>query len=559
MKMNGAEIACRLLERQGIRIAAGIPGGSCLPLYDALRKSRIRHILARHEQAAGFIAQGMARVTGKAAVCLATSGPGATNLVTAIADAYMDSIPLVALTGQVPMSLKGTRAFQEVDTIGITKPITKQNFQAKSPEEILEIIPLAFQLAESGRPGPVLIDLPKDVQIRTAEFDALPEPWIPSEPDPCPDSLIQRCAEMIQKAERPVLYIGGGIIASGASDFLRIFAEQISAPVASTLMGLGAMPADHPLFIGMLGMHGASYTNQIMEEADLVVAMGVRFDDRATGKASGFCANAGIIHIDIDPSEIGKIKKCDLAVMGDARQALHQLLNCIEPQERLCWTGRIIELKDACPRETPSDPFHPLSLIRLLGELLPLEAIITTDVGQHQMWTAQAYPFRRPRSFLSSGGLGTMGFGLPAAIGASLASPGTKVVCISGDGSFLMNIQDLATLAELDLPVTILIMNNGQLGMVRQQQELFYGARYLASHFERQTNFTAIARGFGIKAFDLERKCDPEEILTQTLEYGGPCVINVPVEGTENVWPIVPPGASNREMMTGTTTMSICG
>jgi acetolactate synthase-1/2/3 large subunit len=558
MKMNGAEITCRLLERQGIRIAAGIPGGSCLPLYDALRASRIRHILARHEQAAGFIAQGMARVTGRAGVCIATSGPGATNLVTAIADAFMDSIPMVALTGQVPTSLQGTRAFQEVDTIGITKPVTKHNFQARSPEDILEMIPLAFELAESGRPGPVLIDLPKDAQVRTAEFDSWPEPWIPSKPGPCPGSRVIRCAEMIRKARRPVLYTGGGIIASGASDLLKTFAEYLSIPVTSTLLGLGAMPADHPLFIGMLGMHGACYTNLILEEADLLIAIGARFDDRATGKASEFCVDARIIHIDIDPSEISKIKKCDLAIIGDAAQALQQLLDCMEPRERPDWIQRINELRDSHPLEMPSDPFHPVNLIRLMGELLPPDAIITTDVGQHQMWTAQAYPFRSPRTFLSSGGLGTMGFGLPAAIGASLASPGTPVACITGDGSFLMNIQDLATLAELNLPVIILIMNNDQLGLVRQQQELFYSARYHASHFERQTNFAAIARGFGIKAFDLEEKCNPEEVLFQALEYGGPCAINIPVDGTENVWPMVPPGASNREMMTGAKAESIC-
>ncbi|MCX7047531.1 MAG: biosynthetic-type acetolactate synthase large subunit [Candidatus Sumerlaeota bacterium] len=553
MKKRGAQIITQLLERQGVRTISGIPGGANLPLYDALRDSSIRHILVRHEQGGGFIAQGMARVTGRAAVCLATSGPGATNLLTAIADAKLDSVPLVAITGQVPRAMIGTDAFQEVDTYGLTLPITKHNFLVRSAGELLEVIPLAFELAESGRPGPVAVDVPKDVQTQEIEFDAWPEPWGGPTPAPCDPNQIPLMGAMMREARRPVLCLGGGVIASNASDLAREFARKHSLPVVATLMGLGAFPSDDPLYLGMLGMHGAPYTNHVLEEADLLIAIGSRFDDRATGKATEFCKHARIIHVDVDRSEINKIKRVDLDIVCDAGEALRAALAGIEPVERSGWLRRVAELKNEHPFEAPEsgDSLHPINLIRALGGMLEPDAIISTDVGQHQMWVAQAYPFRRPRTLLTSGGLGTMGFGLPAAIGAALAEPARRVVCISGDGSILMNIQELATLAELGLNVTTIIFNNNHLGLVRQQQELFYGRRYHASRFHALPDFAAIAKGFGVRGYDLGETDDPMEMLNEALSGQGPCVINAPIAHEENVLPMVPPGAANREMIEG--------
>ncbi len=551
MEWNGAEIICRLLEAQGVETIAGIPGGANLPLYDALAKSNIRHVLARHEQGAGFIAQGMARVSGRAGVCFGTSGPGATNLLTAIADAKLDSVPLVAITGQVATPMIGTDAFQEVDTFGLSLPITKHNFAVRRPEELLDIMPLAFEIAESGRPGPVLIDVPKDVQTAMAEVDELPamqrrqQPMPPARPD------LDRLAEMIARAERPILYIGGGIITSGASELVRILAERADMPVTSTLMGLGAFPADEPRYLGMLGMHGNRSTHIALDEADLLVAVGVRFDDRATGKVAEFCKHAEIAHIDIDNAEIDKIKKTNLSIVGDAATVLREALPLIKQRERPDWLGRIAELKAAYPGPAPKDysAADPLGMIEMLAEWLPEDAIITTDVGQHQMWMAQAYPFRKPRTFLTSGGLGTMGFGFPAAIGAALASPDRPVICISGDGSFLMNNQELSTLAELGLNVKTIIMNNRHLGLVRQQQELFYGERYTASQLETTPDFAAMARAFHVEGLDLAQAADPEEALREAISRPGPVIIDAPIPETDKVFPMVPPGAANRDAL----------
>jgi acetolactate synthase-1/2/3 large subunit len=493
----------------------------------------------------------MARVTGKAGVCLATSGPGATNLLTAVADARLDSVPLVAITGQVPTPLIGSDAFQEVDTYGLTLPITKHNFFVRHPEELLEIVPAAFGIAESGRPGPVCIDLPKDVQTRVARVGRWPDPWLPSPPAPCAAEAVAPLAEMIRRSRRPVLYVGGGIITSGASEELALLASRNSIPVASTLAGLGAFPSDDPLFLGMLGMHGARSTNMILDEADLLVAVGVRFDDRATGRAQDFCRHASIAHIDIDPSEIDKIKPANLSLVGDAGEILRALAPAVPADDRVEWRGRAGTLRSRYGPVPPpaGEPFHPRTFIRRLSVLAGPDAAVATDVGQHQMWVAQEYPFRRPRGLLTSGGLGTMGFGLPAAIGASLAKPGTPVLCVSGDGSFLMNIQELATLSELGLNVTVAVMNNRHLGLVRQQQELFYGGRLHASRFEAEPDFAAIARGFGIAGYDLEGDPDPMSNLEEALSLPGPAVINVPVHHAENVLPMVPPGGANDEMI----------
>lgn len=560
MHYTGATLLTRLLERQGIALMPGIPGGAILPFYDALHGSAIEHVLARHEQGAGFIAQGMARVTGRAAACVATSGPGATNLLTAIADARMDSVPLVAITGQVPQSLIGTDAFQEVDTYGLTVPITKHNFLVRSPAELLEIVPLAFQIAESGRPGPVLIDLPKDVQTASIDIDesAWPEPGRRLPSPPCPDALIDALARLLASSARPVLYLGGGIIAAGASGLALSLARRLDAPIVSSLNALGAIPSDDPRFMGMLGMHGSRATHMLLDEADTVLAIGARFDDRATGKVAEFCPHAAIAHIDIDRAEIGKIKNTFLGLVGDAADILARLSvrmparpSSAEPASaRSDWLAHAQALRAAHPlRHPPSseDPLHPVNLCRFLGSALPADAIITTDVGQHQMWVAQAYPFRRPHTFLTSGGLGTMGFGLPAAIGAAFAAPGRRVACISGDGSILMNIQELATLADHDLPVAVLIFNNAQLGLVRQQQELFFGKRYAASRFATGPDFAALARAFGLRGHRIDADArDPFGDIAAALALPGPCVIDIAVTDAANVLPMVPPGAANR-------------
>ncbi|HOY55198.1 MAG TPA: biosynthetic-type acetolactate synthase large subunit [Opitutaceae bacterium] len=552
MKTTGAHLLRILLERQGIRTIAGIPGGAILPFYDALHGSAIRHVLTRHEQGAGFIAQGMARTTGRAAVCLATSGPGATNLLTAIADAKLDSVPLVAITGQVSQPLIGTDAFQEVDMYGLTLPITKHNFLVRSAAELMETVPLAFEIAESGRPGPVSIDVPKDVQTAEIEVDHLPEPGRARPVPPCADALIDELAARLTAARQPVLYLGGGVIASGASDLACELAQRASAPAVSTLLALGAIPPEHPLHMGMLGMHATCGANHLLEEADLVLAIGARFDDRATGRLAEFCSRAAIAHIDIDRAEIGKLKKPFLGLVGDAADILRRLLARLAPQARPEWRAHAAALRAAHPLIVPTPaeaPTHPANICRFLGQHLPTDTLIATDVGQHQMWVAQSYPFRHPRTLLTSGGLGTMGFGLPAAIGAALAAPGRRVVCLSGDGSILMNIQELATLAELDLPVAVLVCNNAHLGLVRQQQQLFYGGRYSASQLGAGPDFAALARAFGVRGVRLNPDGDPHRQLADALAKSGPCLIDIPVQPTANVFPMVPPGAANRNMI----------
>ncbi len=551
MKATGAEIICSLLESEGVSTVAGIPGGANLPLYDALHRSGIRHVLARHEQGAGFIAHGMARATGRPAVCLGTSGPGATNLITAIADAKLDSIPLIAITGQVPRALIGTDAFQEVDTYGMTLPITKHNFLVRRTADLLEVIPEAFRLAVSGRPGPVAIDVPKDVQAETIEFDTLPEPSQPDAPPRFADADIARAAELINNARRPIFLVGGGVIVSCASAILRRIADTASALMASTLHGLGAVPHDHPLFLGMVGMHAARYANMLLEECDLLVGLGIRFDDRATGKAAEFCRRATIMHIDIDNGELGKIKQPTLGIQADVREALQAIAPLIKADRRSEWIARMAKLRAEFPLAMPGadDPLRPYGIVRHTAALVPADAIVTTDVGQHQMWAAQAYPLTTPRQWLTSGGLGTMGFGLPAAIGAALAMPARAVVCFSGDGSLLMNLQELATAAEEGVNVKVILFNNGNLGLVRQQQHLFYGRRYHGSKFHAVPDFVALARGFGVPACDLGATEYQLQTLENALAQPGPCLVNVPIAADEKVYPMVPPGGANRDMI----------
>lgn len=554
----------RELERRGIDIVSGIPGGAILPLYDALQSSQIQHVLARHEQGAAFIAQGMARATGKVAVCLATSGPGATNLITALADARADSIPLLAITAQVPQTLIGTDAFQEVDTCALARPVTKACFFARSALELAALLPLAFELAGSGRPGPVLIDIPKDVlnerlpesvaQTLDESERAAPRSSVQRVSSPRVRELLDaarpetwsKIATYLDASERPLLYIGGGVHAAGAYAPLLELSRCADVPVVSSLNGLGAYPADDPRFLGMLGMHGAPYANHATEEADLVLAVGARFDDRATGNPELFCRNARIIHIDVDPRELGKIKPIELGVASDARAALARLCELVTRQQRPRWQARIAALR----AERPLVLFgHGCGFLQRLAAELDRHTIITTDVGQHQMWVAQCLAFHEPRTLLTSGGLGTMGFGLPAAIGAALGCPGRKVVCVSGDGSLLMNLQELATLSELGLDVITFVMNNAQLGLVRQQQQLFYGQRYSAAHFERGTDFAAVARAFGVRGERARAEELSRERLRELLDAPGPLLLDVLVPGDENVLPMVPPGAANLDMI----------
>lgn len=550
--LTGAQLTVRLLERQGIRTLSGYPGGAILPIYDALGQSTvIHHVLARHEQGAGFIAQGMARATGQVGVCLASSGPGATNLLTAIADAKLDSIPLVAITGQVPKAMIGTDAFQEVDTYGLTIPITKHNFLVSSAEELLTVIPRAFQLALSGRPGPVLVDIPKDVQMQAIEVTDWPAPGKRVAPPPADARAISEAAAMINAAKRPLLYLGGGVVHAGAAQSAVELAEKASLPTVMTLMALGAMPVDHPLSLGMLGMHGAPYCNLALDECDLLIAVGARFDDRATGKVAAFCPQARIIHIDIDPAELDKIKTAHVGIAADVEEALQGLLPLVSENSRPGWVDRVNQLKRQHPQQFP-DQEQTLShfgLIREVAEALDDQASIATDVGQHQMWVAQAYPLRRARQWLTSGGLGTMGFGVPAAIGAALAEPQRTVVCFTGDGSILMNIQELVTAGEEQVNLKIILMNNATLGLVHQQQTLFYGERLFASQFKTLPDFVKVAEGLGIAAVDLTQAENPHRALREALQRPGPCLIHARIDAEQKVYPMVPPGAANRDMI----------
>ncbi len=551
MKMTGAELIIRLLERQGIKKIIGIPGSSNLPLYSALAESAISYVLARHEQGAGFIAQGIARSTGGPAVCFTTSGPGATNAITAIADAKLDSVPIIVITGQVATGMMGTDAFQEVDTYGLTIPITKHNFLVRTPNELLKIIPEAFTLAMSGRPGPVVIDIPRDVQTSMVEFDMYPAPGEKNNGMHPDMDRLERIAQKINSSRKPILYIGGGIISSDTCAGLYALSKKNSIPVTSSLMGLGAFPSGDPLFSGMLGMHGARYTNYILDEADLLVALGVRFDDRATGKAMEFAPNASVIHIDIDQAEIGKIRETDLNLIGDLGHSIKELVHLVDENRREDWVKHVACMKNEYPYPEPQSDslFHPVNLLRAIHSRADKKSIVTTDVGQHQMWTAQYYPFNHPRTLLTSGGLGTMGFGLPTAIGAAIANPDRRIICISGDGSFLMNIQELATLKDLEHDLTVFIMNNNSLGLVRQQQELFFGKKYVSSLFGSNPDFAGIAEKFGIRGINLELEDDPMRAIERSLGETGPCVVNVPVSLDDNVFPMVPPGSANREMI----------
>lgn len=548
MKMNGAQIIVKSLRDHGIDVVAGIPGGTNLPIYNELFKSGITHILARHEQGAGFMAQGMARSTGKPAVVMATSGPGVMNLLTAIADANLDSVPVIAITGQVPLSLIGTDAFQEVNTYGLTFPIAKHSYLVRNAAELPAIMDEAFRVAVSGRPGPVVVDVPKDIQVQEVEVPDSREDKAHSTQPPDMRSVIE-AAKMINRSRKPVIYAGGGVIASGAFDELEELSRRSSIPVAVSLMGLSSFDHKNGLYLGLLGMHGNVSTNLLVNEADLIICVGARFGDRTTGKLAGFASDSALIHIDIDPSEINKIRKSRIPISGNAKTVLSMLMPHIEQNDRAEWISRIKSVRSDHEKATAYMPNHPVSIIRKIAGAASKDAIITTDVGQHQMWVARTYPFARGRNFLTSGGLGTMGFGLPVAIGAAYANPGRDIICFTGDGSILMNIQELATLAELDLNVKIVLMNNGQLGLVRQQQELFYGGNFFASKFSSSTDFTGIARHFGIRSYSIDPGMHSEFRPEEYLAGKGPILMNIHIDTEYNVYPMVPPGEENNKML----------
>lgn len=553
-RMTGARAFIECLYREGVDTIFGYPGGVLLPIYDELYSSNIRHILVRHEQAAAHAAEGYARATGKTGVCLATSGPGATNLVTGIANAYMDSVPMVAFTGQVPSSLIGNDAFQEANITGITMPITKHNYLVQDVKELPRIIKEAFHIASTGRPGPVLVDLPKDITTDMIDF-YYPEKVELRGYNPTYQGNLQqikKAAAEIEKSRNPVIYAGGGVISAGAATELKKLAEKIHAPVTTTLTGMGGFPGDHPLFMGMPGMHGTKYANYAIQESDLLIAVGVRFDDRVTGKIKSFASNAKIIHIDIDPAEISKNVKVDIPIVGDAKWILSHLLKYAGKAQSEEWLDKIEQWKEQHPlhylEAACKDDIKPQYIIEQINDVCP-DAIIVTEVGQHQMWAAQYFKYTEPRTFISSGGLGTMGYGFPAAIGAKVARPDKVVVDVSGDGSFQMNSQEMATIVQNNIPVIIAIFNNGFLGMVRQWQEIFYGKRYSSTCIRDSVDFVKLAEAYGALGIRVTKCSEVRPALEKAIASGRPTLIDFIVECEENVSPMVPAGAAINEIL----------
>jgi acetolactate synthase-1/2/3 large subunit len=553
MKMTGAQIVCESLVKEGVEVIFGILGGAILPLYDTLPQyPQLRHILVRHEQGAAHAADGYARATDKVGVCMATSGPGATNLVTGIANAYLDSSPVVAITGQVARPFIGKDAFQEVDITGITVPITKHNYLVLETNSIAKTIKEAFYLARTGRPGPVLIDIPRDVFIDETEFHYpnrvnLPgyKPILQGHP-----AQIKKAIKMINEAQRPLIIAGRGVIISKAHDELKQLAEAAQIPVVTTLLGIGCFPESHFLSFGMLGMHGMAYANMAVNAADVIITIGMRFDDRATSRVSGFAPNAHIIHIDIDPSEIGKNVRVDVPIVGDAKVVLEELNKSIVSTRHVDWVGQVDEWRKEHPSILirDSDSLLPQFVVRQIYEVTKGEATIVTGVGQNQMWAAQHYWYNRPNSLISSGGLGTMGFGLPASIGVKIGCPDTAVWCIDGDGSFQMTIQELATIAQERAAVKIAIINNGFLGMVRQWQELFYEKRYVATPLG-SPDYVKMAEAYGIPGLRVKNKEEVIPVIEKAMAESGPFLIDFVVEPEENVYPMVTPGASLTEVL----------
>jgi len=553
-KMTGAQAVVEAFTREGVEYVFGLPGGACLPLFDALYDAKFKVILVRHEQGAVHMAEGYARSTGRPGVVVVTSGPGATNTVTGIADAYMDSIPLVVITGQVKSFLIGNDAFQEADVTGITRPITKHNYLVKNVNDLPRVLKEAFTIATSGRPGPVLIDFPSDVSLQTVDFEYPDEVSVRGF-KPVAEAhagQIKKAADLIMASKRPVIYTGGGVVISGATKELIELVEKTQAPCTNTLMGLGSVPGTHPLFMGMLGMHGTVFANRAVHESDLLIAIGARFDDRVTGDLKKFAPHAKIIHIDVDPSAISKNVKVDVPIVGDVKQVLKELNKLVGKVDTKAWLADIEKWKKESPLRYKDDSelIRPQYAIQRLCDILGSDAIVSTDVGQHQMWAAQYYKLDGPNQFLTSGGLGTMGYGFPAAIGAQFAFPNKTVVCISGDGSIQMNIQEMATAVLNKLPVKLAIINNNYLGMVRQWQEAFYNHRYSSSHMSGNPNFVALAKAYGATGRCIAKKNEVDEAIEWSKTITDrPCVLDFVVTEEENVYPMIPSGKSFEEIM----------
>ena len=553
MKMSGSKIVIECLKKEEVRVIFGVPGGAIMPLYDALySEPSIRHILTRHEQGAAHAADGYARATGRVGVCMATSGPGATNLVTGLANAYLDSVPLVAFTGQVPTNLIGTDAFQEVYISGITSSVTKNNYVVRRIEDLAKIIKEAFYIAKTGRPGPVLVDLPKDIQVAETNFE-YPKKLSMASYNPTHSGHIKQikmAAQSIEKAKRPVILGGGGVIISNASSELKNLAFKTNTPVTTTLMGLGSFPETHPLSLGMLGMHGTPYANYAISVADLIIALGARFDDRVTGKLSEFASQAEVIHIDIDPAEIGKNIQVDIPIVGDLKRVLRKLNEIVKQKENVEWLKRIEDWKRKHPLTYDNnEELKPQFIIEKVYEITQGKAVIVTDVGQHQMWAAHYYQYNEPRTFISSGGLGTMGYGFPAAIGATIGCPEKRIICISGDGSFQMNLQELATAIGHNLNIIVIIMNNSYLGMVRQWQELFFDKRYAETTLKGNPDFVRLVEAYGGTAFRVTKKQELYPVLEKALSLNKFVLIDCLVPEEENVFPMVSPGSSISKMI----------
>ncbi|AKN30171.1 acetolactate synthase catalytic subunit [Clostridium carboxidivorans P7] len=550
MKLKGAQVLLECIKEQGIDTIFGYPGGAVLPIYDALYSTEgLTHILTAHEQGATHAADGYARSTGKIGVVITTSGPGATNAVTGIATAYRDSVPLVVFTGQVPQSLLGKDSFQEVDITEITVPITKENYIVKDPNKLTDTIRRAFKVASSGRPGPVVVDLPKDIQVAEIEYECVVnnQGALDTEKEQIDENAINKALDMIKNSQKPVIYAGGGVIISGANVELREFSENIDAPVSCSLMGMGAFPGDHENYMGMLGMHGSHCSNYAVTKCDLLIAVGARFSDRVISKVEAFAPNAKIIHIDIDPKEFGKNVDINLALKGDTKEVLTLLNEKLEKQRHEEWLSQISKWKEIKPVNGPVGSLSPKFIIEKLYELTKGDCIITTEVGQNQIWAAQYFKYLKPRTFVSSGGLGTMGFGLGAAIGAAIGNPDKKVINVAGDGSFKMNSTELATVAKYQVPMIQLVLNNQALGMVHQWQDLFYQGRFCNTKLGPDVDFVKLAAAYDIEAFKITEDSQVEDVLKKALSMNKPVLIECAINRDEKVFPIVPPGAAISE------------
>ncbi len=545
--MTGAELVIRFLEEQGVEAIFGYPGGAIMPIYDALYQSKVKHYLCRHEQGGAFSAIGYARASGKVGVCMATSGPGATNLITSLADALLDSVPVVAITGQVSQSAMGSDAFQEVDVLGLSLPVTKHSFIVREMSELLPALQEAFRIAVSGRPGPVLVDIPKDIQLAQGNYQVASVESVTNSITPAA-SAFGHARQLIREAKKPVAYIGGGVHMAEALPQLQQFLAVSAMPAVTTLKGIGSVDKTYPHLLGMLGMHGTQAANFAVQQADLLICLGARFDDRVTGNLKKFAPEAKVIHVDIDPAEINKVRFADCALLGDMQ---HILPGITEQTDCAGWLEHCLQLKQqhSWRYDHPGERIYAPLLLKQLSERMPDNSVVCCDVGQHQMWVAQHMRFSSPRNHLSSGGLGTMGFGLPAAIGAKLARPQDTVLAVCGDGSFMMNVQELATIKRFRLPVKIVIIDNQRLGMVKQWQQLFFSERYSETDLSDNPDFVALAAAFAIPGHSISRKEEVESALDAMFTWPGPYLLHVRIDEKDNVWPLVPPGAANEEML----------